>query len=90
MLRSAFKPGDSVPEPRCFWVNHYQHRLAHLATVLFDFFPECAQCGNKVRFETATPREGTKVDLLRDDRDFCHAREKASAKGLRLLNRRQA
>lgn len=78
MFRNAFKPGDLVPEKSLYWVHHYQHRLAHVSRVLvFDRFPECAQCGNRVRFEPASDDAEPKAMRLSDDVDFRHA---ASAK----------
>ncbi len=52
MLRNAFKPGDTVPRTGAYWVNHYQHRVAHLAALKSgEAFPECRKCGTRVRFE---------------------------------------
>ena len=70
MFRSAFKPGDSVPEGGAYWVHHYQHRLAHLARTNLKRFPQCAQCGEKVRFEQAPPGSEAKASWLRFDVDF--------------------
>ncbi|HYX53634.1 MAG TPA: hypothetical protein VE783_09280 [Candidatus Limnocylindrales bacterium] len=52
MLRNAFRPGDAVPRSGAYWVNHYQHRVAHLAGLKAgEQFPECRKCGARVRFE---------------------------------------
>ena len=73
MFRNAFRPGDPVPEGKTYWVNHYRHRLAHLAKVQMARFPECAQCGERVRFEPAPLQRDGSVPLLRYDRDFLTA-----------------
>lgn len=73
MFRNAFKPGDTVPEPALYWVHHYQHRLAHVSRVKLPVFPECAQCGSRVRFEVAIPDSVPEAMWLREDVDFKHA-----------------
>jgi hypothetical protein len=82
MLQSAFRSSDLVPENKIFWVHHYQHRLPHLAKVLFDYFPECDRCGARVRFEPAMLQESEMVELLREDRDFKHAVGKIPSRSL--------
>ncbi len=73
MLRDTFKPGDRVPDSGLYWVHHYQHRLAHLARIRYQSFPECAQCGERVRFERAPMDTDPKAMWLREDVDFRHA-----------------
>ena len=73
MLRDTFKPGERVPDAGLYWVHHYQHRLAHLARVRYAAFPECAQCGDRVRFERAPLDTDRKAMWLREDVDFRHA-----------------
>lgn len=70
MLRGALKPGEKVAAPGTFWVHHYRHRISHQARVKFAIFPECATCGNKVRFEPVAVATTDSVDWLRQDRDF--------------------
>jgi hypothetical protein len=69
MLRNAFKPGDAVPRTGAYWVNHYQHRVAHVAAMKAgEAFPECRKCGVRVRFEAELgEREAPDV---RTDADF--------------------
>jgi len=41
-----------VPRTGAYWVNHYQHRVSHLAMLrAAEPFPECRKCGARVRFE---------------------------------------
>lgn len=82
MFRTCLKPGDAVSQTQVFRVHHYQHRLAHLAWVLFEILPECVQCGDKVRFETAVVDHPHGVELLRADRDFTHAVGKLPARSV--------
>ncbi len=71
MFRNAYKPGDSVPEHSLFWVHHYQHRMPHVCrAAIFKVFPECTQCGSRVRFEPASPDAEPKAMRLADDVDF--------------------
>jgi hypothetical protein len=69
MLRDAFKPGDMVPRTGAYWVNHYQHRVSHLAALKSgETFPECRKCGSRVRFEEEIgPRQAAPAT---DDPDF--------------------
>ena len=69
MLRDAYKPGDRVPKPESYWVNHYQHRTTHLSHVSSPRFPICVECGDKVRFEPAAV-ENEQAASISDDRDF--------------------
>lgn len=70
MLRGALKPGEKVATPGTFWVHHYRHRISHQARVKFAIFPQCATCGDKVRFEPAAVETTDSIDWLRQDRDF--------------------
>jgi RNase P subunit RPR2 len=48
----VFQPGQTVPRTAVYTVRHTSHRQAHDAVLRKDeVFPECARCGNKVRFE---------------------------------------
>ena len=47
----AFAPGEAVPRTAVYAINHYQHRLPHIAVITEgSLFPTCKQCGNRVRF----------------------------------------
>lgn len=72
MLRNTFRPGDPVPEAHYFWVHHYQHRMPHLCEILFQYFPGCSTCGERIRFEAAHT-DVAEATLLREDHDFKHA-----------------
>jgi len=69
MYRNALKPGDPVT-PGIYWVHHYQHRLAHLCRIALEHFPECAKCGDKVRFTAAEANADPTASWLRLDPDF--------------------
>jgi hypothetical protein len=73
MLRDTSKPGEPVRESAIFWVHHYRHRISHQARIKFAFFPECATCGDKVRYEIAQTESSDGVTWLREDRDFMWA-----------------
>lgn len=73
MFRNDFRPGDPVPQDEFFWVHHYRHRLPHVCRTLFQFFPACQICGDRVRFELAPHVSEAATDFLRNDSDFKHA-----------------
>ena len=74
MFRNAFKPGERVPEKAPYWVHHYQHRMPHICAVhAFETFPECNQCGARVRFEPVSKDTPRKTMRLADDVDFRQA-----------------
>ena len=64
------RAGDPVPVPGTYWVWHSKHREAHASKVRFTVFPNCAQCGDKVRFQPAEERKGLLTEWLRRDPDF--------------------
>ena len=70
MLRGTSKPGEPVTNRGIFWVHHYRHRISHQARIRFALFPECATCGDKVRYEIAHTESSEGVTWLREDRDF--------------------
>ena len=79
MLRNSFKPGELVRGGPLFWVHHYQHRMPHVCrVVVFSTFPECSQCGARVRFEPASVETEPKAMRLADDVDFKRAAARAS------------
>jgi hypothetical protein len=70
MFRTAYKPGDRVPEQGIFWVHHFQHRLAHPVEIAGEAFPSCRTCGERVRFEKATIRPRSSAEPIGNDVDF--------------------
>jgi hypothetical protein len=73
MLRGTSKPGEPVRATGIFWVHHNRHRISHQARIKFALFPECATCGDKVRYEIAETESSDGVTWLREDRDFTWA-----------------
>ena len=66
MAEERFKPGDRVPHSGVFLVYHQGHRRDHEATLMGgQLFPECARCGDQVRFRMLRAAES--IDR---DRDF--------------------
>ena len=62
----VFQPGETVPESGVYTVLHEQHREKHSATIFKgDRFPQCARCGNEVRFMLSRP-----AALISEDADF--------------------
>ena len=62
----VFQPGEVVPESGVYTVVHKDHRQRHSATIFKgDRFPQCARCGNGVRFMLARP-----AILISEDLDF--------------------
>ena len=60
------QPGEEVPESGVYTVVHKDHRQRHSATISKgDRFPQCARCGNGVRFMLARP-----AILISEDLDF--------------------
>jgi hypothetical protein len=58
----VFRTGQTVPRTAVYTVRHTSHRQAHDAVLRKDeLFPECARCGNKVRFEVDERRKRTSV-----------------------------
>jgi len=50
-LVEIFKPGDPVPKSGIYRVTHAGHHYDHEVTCLSGIsFPECRQCGERVRF----------------------------------------
>ncbi len=51
-----YKPGESVPKAGIYRVLHHEHRPPHEVVLdSKDKFPECHQCGGRVRFELVAP-----------------------------------
>ena len=74
MFRFAFTPGESVPETGVYWVYHYAHRISHPARLLRgERFPECHECGERVRFEPAVESGVDKAQSIRTYNDFKEA-----------------
>ncbi len=67
-----YRCGELVPTPGTYLVIHRNHRSAHAAKVRFTAFPECAQCGQSVRFIPSNAEKGQPTDWLRRDPDFRH------------------
>ncbi len=67
-----YRCGELVPTPGTYLVMHRNHRSAHAAKVRFTAFPECAQCGQSVRFMTADAEKTQPTEWLRRDPDFRH------------------
>jgi hypothetical protein len=79
----VYRAGDPVPVPGTYWVWHSKHREAHASKVRFTVFPNCAHCGDKVRFHPAEERKGLLTEWLRRDPDF-----KQSLAGKRVRRRK--
>ena len=74
MLRFAFTPGDAVPETGVYWVYHYAHRISHPARLnRGERFPECQECGRRVRFERAAEGVEGKAQPIDAYADFKNA-----------------
>ena len=74
VLKNIFQPGGEVPTEGVYRVYHYRHRLSHLVRIRFLFFPECDQCGERVRFETVLLfGVAPKAPCLTQDVDFQRA-----------------
>jgi hypothetical protein len=65
----VFKPGDVVPHSGQYWIRHQQHRLTHVASISFSYFPECLRCGGEVRFIAAV-NGFSNAPSISGDRDF--------------------
>lgn len=62
----VFQPGELVRESGVYAVVHDQHRERHSATIFHgDRFPQCARCGQLVRFILLRP-----AALISEDADF--------------------
>ena len=62
----VFQPGETVPESGVYAVLHAHHRERHSATIFKgDRFPQCARCGNEVRFTLLRPAAS-----ISEDADF--------------------
>ena len=62
----VFQPGDLVPESGVYTVVHDHHRQEHSATIFKGrHFPQCARCGDKVRFMLVQ-----RATLILEDVDF--------------------
>ncbi len=62
----VFRPGEVVPESGVYTVVHDGHRERHPATIFQGGrFPQCARCGNAVRFVLSRP-----AALISEDADF--------------------
>lgn len=62
----VFQPGDLVPESGVYTVMHDAHRQQHSATIFKGrHFPQCARCGDKVRFVLVQ-----RAMLILEDVDF--------------------
>ncbi len=60
---TVYKPGERVRQKGIYRVFHHAHRTPHeAAIVLLEMFPECNQCGDRVRFQLVK-KSG---ELLRD------------------------
>lgn len=71
MFRSAFKPADHVKTSGVYWVHHYAHRVSHPARLKEgDLFPTCHTCGERVRFELASPDTEPKAQPIEVYADF--------------------
>ncbi len=68
-----YRSGNVVPSPGTYWVCHHKHRETHAAKVRFTVFPQCAQCGTRVRFVPSGPEKGRIAEWLRRDPDFKQA-----------------
>jgi hypothetical protein len=54
-VQKSHRPGETVPETGVYVAVHDAHRPTHEVILRKgDVFPNCAQCGNAVRFEAAT------------------------------------
>lgn len=74
MFRSAYKPGDRVPDTGVYWVYHYAHRISHTAQLQAgDSFPFCHQCGERVRFEPVSEGSDSKAQPINHYADFRRA-----------------
>ncbi len=73
MFRSAYRPGEDVPATGVYWVYHYAHRISHPAKLeRGEKFPECHECGERVRFEPAAETV-TKAQNIHTYTDFKEA-----------------
>lgn len=71
MFRSAHRPGEIVPADGVYWVYHYAHRISHPARLRRgEVFPECHECGQRVRFEPAPEASLSKAQNIRNYSDF--------------------
>ena len=62
----SFKPGETVSESGVYTVVHDGHRQKHSATIFKgEKFPQCARCGDNVRFVLLRPST-----LISEDVDF--------------------
>lgn len=62
----VFQPGDLVPESGVYTVVHDHHRQRHTAAIFKGrHFPQCARCGDKVRFLLLQ-----RATLILEDVDF--------------------
>jgi hypothetical protein len=74
MLRFAYSPGEFVPETGVYWVYHYAHRISHPARLKRgEYFPECHECGGRVRFERAAKDAEAKAQPIDAYADFKNA-----------------
>jgi hypothetical protein len=54
-VQKSHRPGESVPETGVYVAVHNAHRPTHEVILRKgDVFPNCAQCGEAVRFEAGT------------------------------------
>jgi hypothetical protein len=71
MFRFAYTPGELVPETGVYWVYHYAHRISHPAQLQRGgYFPECRECGMRVRFERAAADVESKAQPINAYTDF--------------------
>lgn len=71
MFRFAYTPGELVPETGVYWVYHYAHRISHPARLnRGEHFPECHECGVRVRFERAAEDVEAKAQPIDSYSDF--------------------
>jgi hypothetical protein len=70
----VYLAGQKIPRTGVYNVYHYQHRLPHVALLnAEDRFPECKQCGSRVRFELLSGAQP-----IADDGDFGIAESQAA------------
>lgn len=74
---AVFKPGDKIRQKGIYRVFHHAHRTPHESSVIvLDVFPECNQCGDRVRFQLLR-KSG---ELLRDY-NFARPRKREEENG---------
>jgi hypothetical protein len=74
MERTSYRPGDLAPNSGVYRVVHHAHRLPHDVTIEREtVLPECARCGDHVRFAYLEP-----AAFVRDDYDFRPPQKRAA------------